>query len=314
MAIVFTLLSMLMTCGSDLFEKKAVSSTTEEVLKTLIWYGLINLLLLIVMLLFGLDETSLYPHELLLKKPVIALSPILNYVCLFFALAAYKYVGVSVRNTFVNTDSLFYAILLVLYHLTTGNATFATRLFNPLLIIGLILVIGGGMTYPHIRSSGKEKDGDEGREAAERSKMVLITGILIAFVSAFFDGAESMVTSVLIGDDIVDSMDYIATAAFIQVIITLFIWVYLWIKNKKPHNPFRKTEKNRMISESFTLLSDILYVFALSEDAVLGIVLWSAFPILDIVGARIFMKERLNRPQYLVLFMMIIGAVFISLS
>ena len=47
------------------------------------------------------------PHELLLKKPVIALSPILNYVCLFFALAAYKYVGVSVRNTFVNTDSLF---------------------------------------------------------------------------------------------------------------------------------------------------------------------------------------------------------------
>jgi len=54
--------------------------------------------------------------------------------------------------------------------------------------------------------------------------------------------------------------------------------------------------------------------FALSDDALLGIILWNAFPIMDIVGARIFMKEKLGRLQYLVLLLMIAGAVCISLS
>ena len=90
MAYIFTLLSMLMTSGSDLYEKKSVSSRTEEVLKTLVWYGIFNALLLGVVLLFGMDETSLMPHELLIKTPAIALPPILNYTFRFFSLAAYK--------------------------------------------------------------------------------------------------------------------------------------------------------------------------------------------------------------------------------
>ena len=313
MAVVFTLISMLLTCASDLFEKKSVSSTTEEVLKTLVWYGLFNALPLIMVLLFGMDETSLYPHELMLRKPVILISPILNYTCLFFALAAYKYVGVSVRNSFVNTDGIFYILLLVTYHATTGNAGFATRLFTPLAIMGLTLVLGAGLAYPHIKGY-RENGSEEDPESDKKSKGILILGILVAVVAAFFDGAESMVTSVLIGDEVVDSIDYIALSAMVQVVVSFIIWIHLFKKNKRPYNPFRKTEKNRFAGELCTLASDVFYVFALSDDALLGIILWNAFPIMDIVGARIFMKEKLSRLQYLVLLLMIAGAVCISLS
>ncbi|MCR4589791.1 MAG: hypothetical protein K5668_03145 [Lachnospiraceae bacterium] len=125
-------------------------------MKTLIWYGIFNAILMCAVLLFGMDEVSLLPHELIFRKPVIIISPLLNYICLFFALAAYTYVGVSVRNSFVNTDGLFYVVLLVLYHMVTGNASFAVRLFKPLTIIGLILVIGVGMIYPHTKSTAEE--------------------------------------------------------------------------------------------------------------------------------------------------------------
>lgn len=37
MALLFTLLSMLMTSVRDLFEKKSVESKTEDALKTVIW-------------------------------------------------------------------------------------------------------------------------------------------------------------------------------------------------------------------------------------------------------------------------------------
>ena len=151
MVILFTLLSMLSTSGSDLFEKKAVTSKTEEVLKTLVWYGIYNAVLLFAILIFAIDEITAMPLELILNQPVIVLPAILNYACLFFALFAYKYVGVSVRNTFINTDGIFYIILLLIYYFTTGRAQFASRLFTPSTTIGLLLIISASIIYPHIK-------------------------------------------------------------------------------------------------------------------------------------------------------------------
>ena len=309
MAIVFTLLSMLMVCGEDLYEKKSVASRMEDVLKTLIWYGIFNAVVLCALLLFGLDETSLMPHELILNKPVVLLNPICSYTCLFFAIAAYKYVGVSVRNTFANVDGLFYILFLVIYHVLTGNAGFAARLFTPTMAIGLILILGVTIVYPSIKDSQEKKQG----QLAPEHKTALKIGIALAIVSALFDGADSFVSSVLIGDNIVDSVEFIAANTLVQVIISAFIWIYLWIRNKMIYNPFRKTEKYRFVSQAFSAAGDLFYIFALSGDALLGVILWNAFPVLDILGARILIKEKLTRIQYLALFILIIGAVLVSI-
>ena len=314
MAIVFTLLSMLLVCGEDLNEKKAVSSRMEDALKTLVWYGIFNAIVLCALLLFELDETSLMPHELILNKPVVLLNPICSYTCLFFALAAYRYVGVSVRNTFANVDGLFYILFLVIYHVLTGNAGFAARLFTPTMAIGLILILGVTIIYPSLKDLQEEKQGQLASEPAGSSKAALKIGIALAIVSALFDGADSFVSSVLIGDKIVDSMEFIATNALVQVIITVFVWSCLWIRNKRIYNPFRRAEKYRFSSQALSAAGDVLYVFALSGDALLSVVLWNVFPVLDILGARILMKEKLTRPQYLVLFALIIGAVLVSIS
>jgi len=305
---------MLMACGEDLYEKKAVSSRVEEVLKTLVWYGLFNAVVLCALLLFGLDETSLMPHELILSKPAVLLNPICSYTCLFFALAAYKYVGVSVRNTFVNVDGLFYILFLVVYHVLTGNARFAVRLSTPTMVIGLILILGGTIIYPSLKGHQEEEQGRLASEPAGAGKTALKIGIALAILSALFDGGDSFISSVMIGDNIMDSMEFIAANTLVQVIISVFVWLYLWLRHKKLYNPFRKTEKYRFVSQGFSIAADVFYIFALSGDALLGVVLWNAFPILDILGARILMKEKLTRTQYLVLFILIVGAVLVSIS
>ena len=132
----------------------------------------------------------------------------------------------------------------------------------------------------------------------------------LTIVSALFDEADSFVGSVLIGDNIVDSMEFIGANAPVQVIITVFVWIYLWIRHKKIYNPFQKTEKYRFISQTFRIVSELFYIFALSGDT-LRVVLWNVFPVLDILGARILMKEKLTRTQYLVLFILITGGVLI---
>lgn len=313
MAIIFTFLSMLMTCGSDLSEKKSVSFSTEEVMKTLVWYGIFNLILFCVLLFVGMDETSLMPHELIWAKPVVLLPPMLNFTFLFFSLVAYKYVGVSVRNTFANTDGVFFVLLMVIYNLITDKAQYITRLFNPLAICSLMLVIGGSLIYPHVKGL-REEDGTPDAVGERLSKRILIRGIVISLVAAFFDGVESMASSVIIGDEIADSLDYMCALSLMQAIFAFLVWIYLGIKNKKIYNPFRKTEKYRFICQFCGLASDIFYIFALSDDALLGVILWNAFPIMDIIGARIMMKEKLSVPQYYVLGMTILGAVLISFA
>ena len=61
------------------------------------------------------------------------------------------------------------------------------------------------------------------------------TGSLLA---AFWDGSESLVSSHLIGDEVVDSMEYIAVLAFTQAAIGLLIWIGLSVRNRKIYNPF----------------------------------------------------------------------------
>lgn len=304
---------MLMTCGEDLYEKKAVSSDIEEALKTLIWYGIYNVIVLCVLLFFGMDETSLLPHELIMNKPTVILSPICSYTCLFFALAAYKYVGVSVRNTFANMEGLFYVLFLVIYYLLTGNAGFAARLFTPSMAIGLILILGVTLIYPSLHNP-QEKLGQEAPKSVRSGRTVLIIGMSLAVTSAVFDGADSFVSSVLIGDRVVDSVEFVASNTLIQSVISVIIWICLWIRNKKMYNPFRKTEKYRFISQTFSVAGDLLYIFALSGDALVSVLLWNVFPILDILGARFLMKEKLTRIQYLVLITLIIGGVLVSIS
>lgn len=305
---------MLLTCGEDLFEKKSISGKTDEALKTMVWYGIFNALLFCVIMLFARGEMTFLPHELIIQKPAVLLVPVIIALCLFFSLLAYKYVGVSVRNTFVNTEGLFFVIIIVIYHLLTGNAQHATRLFSLNMNIGLIFLIGAGFVYPFIKDAKKEERKNIASDLSKNTKKVLITGIIMAIISGFFDGSEAAVSSVLLGDDVVGSTEYICMLSLVSVIISVFVFIYLSVKEKAIYNPFRKTEKNRCISQFLRLAGDFCYIFAISEDAVLGIILWSAFPVLDIIGARIFMKEKLRALQYLVLLIMIIGAVLISLS
>lgn len=312
MAIIFTLLSMLMACGEDLLEKKVITSKTEEVLKTLVWYGIFNIILVCVVVAFGLEDTSLLPHELIAEKPVVILPAAFSCAVLLFSLTAYKYVGVSVKNSFANVDGLFYIVLLMIFYLVTGKASFAIRLFTPSAIIGVVLVVTAAIVYPNLKVSRAEAE--EELNTDNKGKRALILGIVFALLAAFCDGSESLTSSYLIGDDVVDSMDYIGALALVQAGIGFLIWIVLSIHSKKIYNPFRKNERIRCLSQMLSLAADVLYVFALSDDALIGVILWNAFPILDILAARIFFKEKLTRNQYIVLFMLLAGAVLVSLA
>ncbi len=310
MAITLTLISMAFCCGDDLLEKLSITPDGDGVAKTLIWNGLWEVLLMILLFSLGLSESWSTPWEIILNAPIIVVPAIITLFDSMFGLIAYRYIGVAERNTFTNLDGIFYVIILVAYHLLTGRGAFAARLFNPVMIAGFIIIIVASFAYLRI-SSPKDPISSQKNHAG---KKILVLGFLASVLSSFFDGLETVISSVLLGDGLTDSYDYMIAWGTMSLILSIILWFYLLFRDKKPYNPFRRTEKARILSQLLCLVADVTYIFAVSDDALLGAVLWNAFPVVDIVAARILMKERLSRVQYLLLGTLIFGSVLLSLG
>jgi hypothetical protein len=65
------------------------------------------------------------------------------------------------------------------------------------------LIIAAAVIYPRIKPHREEKD----PHPEHQSRRMLVLGIALAILAAFWDGSESLVSSHLIGDEVVDSME-----------------------------------------------------------------------------------------------------------
>jgi len=120
----------------------------EDALKTLVWYGIFNAVVLCALLLFGLDETSLMPHELILKKPAVLLNPICSYTCLFFALAATSLVFPLVSlSAFISTIFTYGCSNLCVIAEGSGDYERARRLFTLGLFATLLLGLAQSVLF-----------------------------------------------------------------------------------------------------------------------------------------------------------------------
>ena len=91
-------------------------------------------------------------------------------------------------------------------------------------------------------------------------------------------------------------------------------WFYLWGKNKKPYNPFRKSEVNKGIAACCEEAGQVFYIYAMALKPVLAAPMVASYCIISVVLSRIFIKEKLRRSQYFCVVLVIIGIVILGIS
>ena len=109
-------------------------------------------------------------------------------------------------------------------------------------------------------------------------------------------------------------LDFLIVESLAFVIIGLFSYIYLWFKKKQPYNPFRKTESVRWSSGIMELLGNVCYTYAVASNPVLATPITSSYCIVTIIAARILLKERLQKKQYICLAILVAGILLLGIS
>jgi len=306
MWLVYTFISMFITCINDLVEKKCINKDDEKSVPVfMVWLGVFSLLTVALIYVFDLNETKADPFSIIIQNPGVILSAIASFCTFLFFAFGYKYFNVSYNSTFANQDSLFFIILMFIYYVFTGNRKFINDLLKIKTIIGLVLIIIP--TYILSLIATKQSWRVDNNKI---SKDVFIKGLIVCGVAAFFDGADSFISSVVIGNNYSDSWDYILAYTSLECIFSFIIWLVLSIKYSRPFNILAKEYRLGAIPQILEVLGCIIYLFAVEQEPVFSAIIWTIYPVLTLVGGRIIYKEKFTIQQYILLICVIAGSSF----
>jgi drug/metabolite transporter (DMT)-like permease len=86
----------------------------------------------------------------------------------------------------------------------------------------------------------------------------------------------------------------------------------MFIVKKHAYNPLKKTELSLCGAGFVDILGTMAFTFAVGLNPILTAPITSSYCIVTIILARIFLKEKLTKKQYLSLILVIIGIVFLG--
>ena len=92
----------------------------------------------------------------------------------------------------------------------------------------------------------------------------------------------------------------------------LIAWIFLWIREKKPYNPFARTELTKGIAACCEEFGQVFYVFAMARNPVVAAPIVASYCVVSVLLARIFLKEKLKAAQYACIFAVIAGIIVIG--
>jgi len=105
--------------------------------------------------------------------------------------------------------------------------------------------------------------------------------------------------------------------ALIAYEYTFFIYglvLFIYLKFIKKEKFTIKNEKDRLGASIFETIGQFFYVFAVSSNSTLSIPIISSYSIVSILLARIFLKEKLNKNEYIAIFIVLLGIVILGIS
>ena len=92
-------------------------------------------------------------------------------------------------------------------------------------------------------------------------------------------------------------------------------FIFLWIRNKKPYNPFAlRTEGPKAAASVAEQFGQIFYVFAMARNPVLAAPMVASYCIISVILSRIFLKEKIKRSQMISVVIVIAGIVILGIA
>ncbi|MFW5435352.1 EamA family transporter [Paenibacillus apiarius] len=296
---VFALLTALAWGGADLFYKKGSDSHDRfSHIKIVIMVGLVmGIHATAYMFIQGINFD---PIDFIRYFPVSALyilSMTIGYIGL-------RYIELSIASPVQNSSGAVTAVLLFI---------FFTHDLSIIEILG-VSIITLGVIGIAILEKRAEREALQNR-STQRDKKYQIGFMAITFpiLYCFIDGLGTFADAIYLDELSLISED----AALLAYEFTFFIcavlaFTYLKFIKKQQFNMFKERAKG--YAAIFETTGQFFYVFAMSSNAIIASPLIASYSIFSVILSRIFLKERLNKKQYAIIVVVIVGIALLGIA
>lgn len=301
---IFALSTLLCWGIADLFYKKGADEKDKySHLKTSMMVGLVMGIHAICMLLF--TDMNYNFINILIYLPV-SLMYILSMTIGYFGL---RYLEVSISSPIQNSSGAVTCLLCLI---------FLNQNLDTISAIAIIL-ISVGIFMLGVLEKSKQKEYEELNNKKYKigfiAFMIPIIYCVIDALGTFFDAyyLDSIETTPLI--NVTEAtLENVANTSYELTFLICAILIFIFLKFIKKERVIIRDQKERIGAALFETLGQFTYVYAMSGNGTVAAPMISAYSIISVILSRIFLKEKLDKKQYLIISLVIIGIILLGIT
>lgn len=301
---IFALSTLLCWGIADLFYKKGADEKDKySHLKTSMMVGLVMGIHAICMLLF--TDMNYNFINILIYLPV-SLMYILSMTIGYFGL---RYLEVSISSPIQNSSGAVTCLLCLI---------FLNQTLDTISAIAIIL-ISVGIFMLGVLEKSKQKEYEELNNKKYKigfiAFMIPIIYCVIDALGTFFDAyyLDSIETTPLI--NVTEAtLENVANTSYELTFLICAILIFIFLKFIKKERIIIKDQKERIGAALFETLGQFTYVYAMSGNGTVAAPMISAYSIISVILSRIFLKEKLDKKQYLIISLVMIGIILLGIT
>jgi drug/metabolite transporter (DMT)-like permease len=239
----------------------------------------------------------------------------------FFGLYGKRFLPASIITPLENIGGALAAIIIYYYYLLTGYISPAYPISVLDFIAAISIIIGVVILGKEEQSLFKaEAHLEDDKKKHPYGALVLFFPLIYALIDVFSvaeiggvgGNNDGIVTESAVST--IPAIDFFIFECLGFAIISIFVWLYLFIAKKHAYNPFEPKEMLRCGAATGETFGTMTFTLAAAINPVLTTPISSFHCIITILLARIFLKERLTKKQYLSLAILIIGIALLGIS
>ena len=311
--LILTLSAIIFWGITDILLKKSLDySDALSQYKTFIWIGLVAALSGAAAALCS--DTLLDSIRMLGDNLYLIPVTIFYVVAMFFGLLGAKHLDASVVSPLENIDGAIAAVILYLFFFFTGRSN-VTDGIGVVEIIGTV-VITVGVVLIGIQEHKLSKQEDELDKDKKKHRLGALA-LLFPIAYNLADAASVVAMGITVSGEAevsIPDIDFFFFECMGFVVISVFVWLYMLIVKKCVYNPFKKTELTRCTAATCETLGTLVFTIAMGISPILTVPIASSYCFVTIILARIFLKERLTKKQYMSLAFVVAGIALLGIS
>ena len=287
--------------------------------KSFVWVGLVMALAGFIMSTWSdtlLDSIKMVKDDVLYLIPLC----LVYAIAWFFGLLGNKHLDASVVSTIENIDGALVAIIIYYYFLLTGyiHPSYKIGVMDVIatvsIIIGVVLI--GREEQALMRQEiNLSEDKKKHRFGALALFFPIIYTLIDVFSIAEISGVSANSGIVNAGEEgHIPAIDFFIFECAGFALVAICVWLYMMIVKKYIYNPFQEEELIRCGAATGETVGTMAFIFAASINPVLTAPITSLYCLVTIILARIFLKERLNKKQFISLAFLIAGIALFGIS